>query len=226
MDQKTALLYAQLNSFKFLVRKTEGFIRWALEQVENPYVACSFGKDSAVMLHMVLKYKPDIPVYWVVFKETPFLDNYEEVVQEWKERFGINLTAFYQEAEVVSEFDDRKAINTEGHDSYFVGITKEESVSRRISLKKEGKFFRKKDGLIRISPIADWTVKDVTAYIFSQKLPTLRTYLKHGFEQRTVTGFSEDMYSFRENQLQRLKESDFQKYQQLILRFPELKQYA
>ncbi len=51
MDKKTALLYAKMPEYKYLVNKTSGFIKWALKQVKNPYVACSFGKDSAVMLH-------------------------------------------------------------------------------------------------------------------------------------------------------------------------------
>lgn len=48
LERQKGLLYAQMPEHKYLVNKTKKFIKWSLEQVNNPYVACSFGKDSAV----------------------------------------------------------------------------------------------------------------------------------------------------------------------------------
>jgi 3'-phosphoadenosine 5'-phosphosulfate sulfotransferase (PAPS reductase)/FAD synthetase len=44
---------------------TRAFIKEQLELLANPCVACSFGKDSMVMLHLILEHKPDIPVVYI-----------------------------------------------------------------------------------------------------------------------------------------------------------------
>lgn len=46
----------------------EGTSKWIGEQLDrlsNPCVACSFGKDSMVMLHLVREHRPDIPVVYI-----------------------------------------------------------------------------------------------------------------------------------------------------------------
>ena len=130
MDKKTALLYAQLKPYKALVNKTSGFIRWALERVKNPYVACSFGKDSAVMLHLILQQAPDVSVRFIRWRfETEFIDNYDEVIKDWG---YLNLEQVELSRESLS--DKRKdRYDTVGYDGYFIGLRKNESVSRRIT---------------------------------------------------------------------------------------------
>ena len=53
--------------YKHKVEYTKKFVRNLLEKHERPCVACSFGKDSTVTLHIALQYKPDIIV---VFSNT------------------------------------------------------------------------------------------------------------------------------------------------------------
>ena len=134
MDKRTALLYAQLKPYKALVNKTSGFIRWALERVENPYLACSFGKDSAVMLHLVLQHKPDIPVRFIRWKnETEHIDNYETVISEWGK---LNLTQVEFSRNTLSDKRTDR-YDTVGYDSYFIGLRSQESTVRRITLKTQ-----------------------------------------------------------------------------------------
>ena len=219
MDKKTALLYAQLNPYKALVKKTSGFIRWALERVENPYVACSFGKDSAVMLHLILQQKPDIKIRFIRWKnETENIDNYDEVIKMWGK---INLEQVELHREILS--DKRKdRYETEGFDSYFIGLRQEESVARRLTLKTHGMFYKNKSEMIRISPLADWNEKEISAYMFSNELPILNTYLKQGSQSRTASRIPREDYGIRQSFLNDLRHRDFASYQNLIKHFPEI----
>jgi len=219
MDKKTALLYVQLKPYKALVNKTSGFIRWALKRVENPYVACSFGKDSAVMLHLILQQAPNVTVRFIRWKfETEFIDNYDEVIKEWD---YLNLEQV--ELSRVSLSDKRKdRYDTVGYDSYFIGLRKDESVARRITLKKHGMFFKNKANMIRISPLADWTEKDISAYIFANDLPVLNTYKNTGMSSRTASRIPREDYGIRQSFLTDLKQRDFSSYQKLINHFPEI----
>jgi len=219
MDKKTAFLYAQLKPYKALVNKTSGFIKWALERIENPYVACSFGKDSAVMLHLIMQQAPDIKIRFIRWNfETEFIDNYDEVISAWGE---LNL----EQVEFSREFlsDKRKdRYDTVGHDSYFIGLRKDESVARRITLKKHGMFFKNKADMIRISPLADWNEKDIAAYMYANYLPILNTYLEHGSQSRTASRIPREDFGIRQSFLTDLKQRDFSSYQKLINHFPEI----
>lgn len=219
MDKRTALLYAQLKPYKALVNKTSGFIRWALERVENPYLACSFGKDSAVMLHLVLQQKPDIDVRFIRWQnETEHIDNYDEVISKWG---NIKLTQV--EFNRIFLSDKRKdRYDTVGYDSYFIGLRSQESTVRRITLKTHGLFYKNTSGMIRISPLADWTEKEITAYIVSNDLPTLNTYTIDGFSSRTASRIPRADNGIRESFLTDLKHRDFESYQKLLLKFPEI----
>lgn len=223
-DKKSALLYAQMPEHKALVNKTKGFTRWALERVENPYVACSFGKDSAVMLHLILQIKSDISVRFVRWKnETEFLDNYDEVIGLWKKNYHIQLNQIELERLSFSEkVEERKRLNTEEHDSYFIGFRKEESTGRRITLRSMG-MFAVVGGKVRISPLADWSESDIWAYIYKNNLPTLKSYL-HGNERTTSRVPREDM-GIRSLSLQNLKYRDLESFQKLQQHFPEVKNY-
>lgn len=220
MDQRSAILYAQLKQHKALVNKTSGFIRWALERVRTPYVACSFGKDSAVMLHLVRLQCPDIAVRFIRWKdETEFIDNYDEVIAQWG---NLNLNQIELSRESLA--DKRKErYNTSDFDSYFIGLRASESTVRRITLKKDGMFYKNKAELVRISPLADWQDADVAAYVFSNHLPVLNSYLKDGITSRTASRIPRADYGIRESFVARLKRRDFAAYQQLVIKFPELK---
>ena len=222
MDEKSALLYAKLHSYTRLVNRTHGFIRWALARVRTPYVACSFGKDSAVMLHMVLEHAPDIPVRFIRWKnETEHIDNYDEVIDQWG---CLNLTQV--ELTRLSLFEVHKGrYDTRGHDSYFIGLRKSESTPRRMTLTLHGMFYKNKAEMVRISPLADWKDADIAAYIFSNKLPLLNTYKSDGITSRTASRIPRADHGIRESFIQSLKQRDMNAYQALLKNFPEIKQY-
>lgn len=224
MTEKEALLYAQLPQFKSLVKKTQGFCKWALAKVQNPYVACSFGKDSAVMLHLLLGLNHNIPVRFVRWHgETELINNFDKVIKDWQIRFAINLFQIELSRTSTNEkVEERKTFNTSEYDSYFIGLRQQESTARRITLKTHGMFYLNRGGMTRISPLSEWTDKDIAAYNCSNQLPTLETYLKNGFESRTASRVPRADFGIRANFLTELKNRDISAYNQLLNNFPEL----
>lgn len=219
MDTKTATLYAQLHTYKALVRKTKGFIRWALERVERPYVACSFGKDSAVMLHLIRSIAPEIPVRFIRWQgETEYIDNYDEVIAQWQLP-NLQQIEFSRES-LLDKRADR--YTTAEYDAFFVGLRKQESTVRRISILKHGMYYINAQGLARICPLADWSERDISTYVLANHLPTLNTYKQQGFDKRTASRVPRADFGIRDQFLADLKQRDFTAYQQLLLKFPEL----
>lgn len=223
MDERTALLYARLKPFKALVNRTSGFIRWALEKVENPYVACSFGKDSAVMLDLVLKLRPDIPVIFVRRIETDLIDNYQKIISDWG---NINLQQLTVLGWIETGLKSRTVSTATANldfDSYFVGLRMDESAARRISIKKLGMFYKNSSNKFRICPLADWTTNDVATYCLAYNIPILNKYLKDGFEARTTSGIPR---KFANESMQSLKNRDIESYNKLLKLLPDAKYYT
>jgi 3'-phosphoadenosine 5'-phosphosulfate sulfotransferase (PAPS reductase)/FAD synthetase len=226
------LLYYELKPFQSLLERTKKFIRNSLQKVSNPYVACSFGKDSSVMLHLILQERNDIPVRVVIHPETFFLDRYREVIDWWKEKYKINLKEIYCErdtffVEKEQGKGQRARLNEGNYDAFFVGIRAEESLARSITLKHHGTFyFVKKWQKYRIAPLAWWKLSDVAAYMVYHQLPVLATYEFFGFEARTTTGVPvKDRKPFLPTytSLSQLKMRDPIAFNQLAKKFPEVR---
>jgi 3'-phosphoadenosine 5'-phosphosulfate sulfotransferase (PAPS reductase)/FAD synthetase len=225
MNEKSALLYAKLNPFNCLLYRTRRFIHWSLNQVRNPYVACSFGKDSSVMLHLILEIKPDIQIKMLGKSETFLIDDYDEVIKWYETNFKCKVERITYKGWL--EGGTKKGIannmQAENNDSFFVGIRQEESVARRITLLKNGKFYKMKDGKIRISPMSIWTVNDIAAYMVSRKLPILKAYQREGFEARTTTNIPS---KYPHEAIARLKDADIAAYNKLVNMFPDAKYFT
>lgn len=223
MDERTALLYARLKQFKYLVNKTSGFIRWALERVENPYVACSFGKDSAVMLHLVLQHRPDIPVRFFCGPETNIIDNYKEVIDWWVQNYNLNLEYVrFNRDSLLQKTGMKTMLSDCESDSFFTGLRQEESTQRRISLKQYGMFYKKTNGVVRIAPLSEWLTKDIAAYLFSNNIPLLNTYKNFTTSARTSPAIPT---IGRSRMLDQLKQSDINAFNQLLQIYPDIKDY-
>lgn len=148
-------------------------IRDSLQQIENflaevkkPYLSCSFGKDSLVVLHLTRQIRPDISVIWVnTGVEYPSV---VKLAHRLKDEWQLNLTevkpektfwwvvenygwpigardGWTRDAKVVYKCCDtlkkkplRKA--TKGFDGYIDGLTASESRTRlNLSIKLERK---------------------------------------------------------------------------------------
>jgi 3'-phosphoadenosine 5'-phosphosulfate sulfotransferase (PAPS reductase)/FAD synthetase len=64
-DRERFLLWSRLGLHRRRVARAEAIVREALERMKNPYVAWSTGKDSTVVLDLVRRFKPDVPVVYL-----------------------------------------------------------------------------------------------------------------------------------------------------------------
>ena len=164
-------------------------IAWGLEHAPGAHVlSSSFGIQSAVLLHMVTRAEPGIPVILVdtgyLFPET------YRFIDEMTERLDLNLhitrtetspawfevrhgPLWEQGAEGIRAYNKiakvepmERALARLGAGTWFSGLRRVQSESR-----KDRQIVEEKDGSTRIHPILDWTNRDVHAYLKAHDLP-------------------------------------------------------
>ncbi len=164
-------------------------VRWALEQLPKEIIiSSSFGIQSAVMLHLVTKHCPDIPV---VLLDTGYLfaETYQ-FIDELTERLKLNLKVYraqtspaWQEArfgklweqdvEGITRYNQmnkveplNRAIDELGVKSWFSGLRREQSSSRA-----DKGVLEVSRGVLKVYPIIDWHKRQVHEYLMNNDLP-------------------------------------------------------
>lgn len=224
IGEKEAKLHARLPIFSRRVNEAQSIVEQTLEMCRAPFVACSFGKDSAALLHLVMQARPEIEARFIRWPETHLLDDYDHVIAAWREMGAritiLDLTRATLDERTPGRWDALRDVAA--MDGQFVGLRADESKARSITLGVHGKLYRTAAGYWRSCPLASWSTADVAAYIVKHDVPTLRTYVKHGFESRTSSRIPRAAHSIREQALQRLREDDPAAYQMLRVMFPEM----
>jgi len=148
----------------------------------------SFGAQAAVLLHMVTRQWPDIPV---VLLDTQYLfpETYR-FVDELTDRLGLNLKVYqapisreWQEARWGKLWEQRvegitrfnavnkvepmgRALEELGAQAWITGLRRSQS-STRAGLQT----LAVQDGRVKVHPIYDWSNKDVHQYLTKHDLP-------------------------------------------------------
>ena len=177
-------LNAELASYS-----AEELIRWAVERfAPRLVVSSSFGAHSALVLHMVHRVAPNLPILWIdtgyLFPET------YRFAHELKERFRLNLqvyapslSAAYQEAlygrlweqgeEGVRRYLQlnklepmQRALREHRAQAWIAGLRGDQTEHRRALRKLE-----LQDGRYKIHPILDWDEGRVDEYLHRHSLP-------------------------------------------------------
>lgn len=162
-------------------------IAWAAEEFgDDLAVSSSFGADSAVMLHLATRIKPDVKI---ITLDTGFL--FPETIR-WRDALArqLNLNMFiYRPAMTAEDFvaehgrmwrsnpDACCAFNKRepfarakkelGIRCWLTGIRREQSATRRSAAIVQ----RDNLGLMKLCPIARWTAKDIHYYLLENNLP-------------------------------------------------------
>lgn len=188
--------WAQREEYAARVAAARETIAQALITARQPYVAFSGGKDSTVLTHLVLQQAPDIMVlhwdYGPAFVPRPLQRQILEHVRRLGARnLRVETAREYwrvgRQARNVwyRHFFGRLApqLMAEGYDLVFVGLRREESVRRRLRIAAG----RSLTSISECWPLADWSWRDVWAYIVTQELPYLALYDERaallGYEQ-------------------------------------------
>jgi len=165
----------------------------ALEQGGAACLTCSFQAEDMVVLHLVRERLPNIPV---LFLETGY--HFDEVYRyrdEMTARYGLNLVNVVPEqtvAEQESQFgilyqtqpDQCCKLRKVGplfaalanYDTWFTGLRRVQSPTR-ANLQAIDMFpLPSGKKLLKVSPLADWTDKDVWAFAREHDIPLLPLY--------------------------------------------------
>ena len=158
----------------------------ALAEAESPCVTSSFQAEDVVLVHMLRKTRPEIPVLFLEtfhhFAET--LAYRDELASRWNLKL-VNLQASEPSVGLWQTSTDacctRHKVGPlfaalEAYDVWFTGLRREQSLSRANLAEVEE--FRLPSGkrLSKISPLARWTTKDVWAYAKAHAIPLLPLY--------------------------------------------------
>jgi phosphoadenosine phosphosulfate reductase len=137
--------------------------------------ACSFQKEETVLAHMLSEITPDAKLFTI---DTGVL--FPETLATWKrfeERFGLEIEVIDASSPGApwsrenccgqAKVDGLEQALT-GVEAWVTGIRREQSPTRANAAKLERD---EKRDIWKISPLADWTNKDVWNYILKHDLP-------------------------------------------------------
>lgn len=166
-----------------------GRVEWSLQNLPGQHVlSSSFGMQAAVMLHLVTRIQPDIPV---IFVDTGyhFPETYR-FVDALTERLGLNLkvfqprlTAAWQEARYAQRWQQgeagldaynednklepmRRGLRELNVGTWFSGVRHEQSAHRRRM-----SIVERSGSRLKVHPIIDWRDRDIYNYLKSNDLP-------------------------------------------------------
>jgi len=164
-------------------------VRWALDNLPGPHaLSSSFGAQAAVMLHLVTRAEPNIPVI-VIDTGYLFPETYQ-FIEQLQKQLSLNIKTFAG-AQTVAEFEAqygklweqgrkgldqylelrkvepmRRALSTLGTASWFAGLRRSQAASRAALNPLEVR-----DGRFKLHPIFDWSDRDVYLYLKAHSLP-------------------------------------------------------
>ena len=164
-----------------------------LAQSAIPCITSSFQSECVVLVHMLLAQKPQIPVLFLEtgyhFPET--LEYRDRLAAEWKLNL-LNLEAKQSVADQESQFGILNQTNPSQccklrkveplfagllpYDTWFAALRRDQSPTR-ANLKTVEPFSLPGGKVIqKVSPLADWTTRDVYQYMQAHRIPELSLY--------------------------------------------------
>jgi len=178
LEKAGFVAHARLPVFRRRVESTRGIIAAGLA-LGPSYVACSWGKDSIVMTHLVQSVDPEVPVVFFADPDQDMIDDYAGVSSGYMERFP----TVYEELNPGGDRVPHKLAASRIWQRYrvaFVGVREEECNSRRMDLIRHGEIHQytagARAGSYRVWPLGKWSWKDVWGYICLHDLPYLPSY--------------------------------------------------
>ena len=164
-------------------------VEWALDFLPGPAIlTSSFGAQSAVMLHLLTRQAPDLPVVLIdtgyLFPETyAFAD-------QLTARLGLNLQVFRprlsptwlearygrlweQGRDGIERYNQiakvepmAEALSSLGARTWFSGLRRSQSTSRR-----DTRVVQLHGEVVKVHPLADWGDRDIHRYLQRHDLP-------------------------------------------------------
>jgi len=204
----------QSSKLRKKIDKTREFVSKVLDTHENPVVACSFGKNSITLLHMILQLRHDVTVLFVnTLVHYPETYRFKKLItKKWNlsiieakpnrsfwwvvENYGFPLYGRkgYRSAGkscclYLKEYPADKIFRKYKFDLEFTGLSRHESRMREFAARRYGNYFyskRKKHW--KCHPLQDWTNEDIWGYHRMHNVPHNELYDKEvpeGYDLRS-----------------------------------------
>ena len=152
-------------------------IRECLNRYEKVAVACSFGKDSMVVVHLAIHIKPDIPIFTVMtpYKPKETFEYKDKMTKLW----NLNITEYRAKksvpdglwktlpdecCKILKVEPTREAVKD--LDAWITGLRSTEGRTRT-----EYQEWELKGGLMKVNPILYWTEADTWRYLAVNQIP-------------------------------------------------------
>jgi phosphoadenylyl-sulfate reductase (thioredoxin) len=184
-DSRLSRMEDQKTDDPFFGLGAEAALRRAIELHEGDlFLASSLGADSAVLLHMVSRIRPDLPIYFLdtgkhfrqtlAYRDTLIsqlgLTNFINVHPDPAQLADVDPTGKLHETHPDACCAVRKVAplkHAVGHFGAQVTGRKRYQTPDRASMP----IYEQLDGMVKVNPLAYWSAKDVTAYIRRHNLP-------------------------------------------------------
>jgi len=157
-----------------------------LADAKTPCVTSSFQAEDVVLVHFVREVMPEVPVLFLeTFHHFPQTLTYrDDIAAKWNLNL-INLKAPEPQVGLWQTSTDdccaRHKVGPlfgalEGYDTWFTGLRRDQSPSR-ANLQQVEPFTLKSGKMLRkVSPLAEWTTRDVWRYAKAHDIPLLPLY--------------------------------------------------
>jgi phosphoadenosine phosphosulfate reductase len=159
------------------IEHSKEVIKKALKEHNKIRLACSWGKDSMVVLHLALQVDKNIDVFAVLtpYKPIETFQYMDRMKREWK----LNLTEYTSDKIVPYELYKTnpdeccrilKVLPTKealkGYDAWITGLRNDEGETRRGYKEVE-----EHGSITKINPILNWSEREIWQYIAVNNIP-------------------------------------------------------
>jgi len=181
-------------------REPEDVIEWALDRfgVERFAIITSFQADGVVLMDMAHQINPNVRIITVDTARMP--QEYYEIIDTFRERYGMKIEVLFPEASSVENMVAKHGVNLfyqsvpnrllccqvrkvlplnralKGLDAWATGLRRDQWATR-ANIKKID-LDHDHGGIVKLSPLADWTEEDVWNYIRQYDVPVHPLYAK------------------------------------------------
>jgi len=185
--------YEQINQ-DLADKSAQEIIDWAVAQGGNPIVTTNFGPQEAVILHMAVQAKADIPVVWIDsgYNTSQTYKIAEEII----EKLNLNVHVFTPRVSAarcdaalggIPSVDDprhpefteqfklepfRRAMAEMAPSVWLTAVRSEQTEFRsNMEIASEGI-----GGCIKVAPLLEWTTAQMAEYLEANGLPSVEKY--------------------------------------------------
>lgn len=173
-------------------KTAEDVLRWALENYKDKVaLASSFGAEDVVLIDKMVRIDPEARIFSLDTGRLP--EETYELMEKIREKYGIKIELYYPDTKAVEEMvkkygpnlfyqsvDSRKLCcqvrkvepltrALSDLSAWVTGLRREQSVTRTEVKKAE--IDQANNSIVKINPLADWTEKQVWAYIKENGVP-------------------------------------------------------